>query len=94
MTEKKLRTLVNAFTIIATIIIFALILLVVFQMINRAILDNKKYALEKELASLTAQIENLENENHNLTDNNYLEQYAREYCGYGKNGEKQYSADI
>lgn len=94
MTEKKLKTLVNFITIIATIVIFALMLLVIFQMINRTILDAKKVALQNELSSLTTQIEYIENQNENLNDTNYLEQYAREYYGYGKNGEKQYSADI
>ena len=94
MTEKKLKTFVNTFTVIATVVLFALICLVVFQMINRTILDGKKVALQQELSSLSTQIENIENQNENLNDNSYLEQYAREYYGYGKNGEKQYSADV
>ena len=94
MTQKKLKLLVNTFTVIATVILFALICLVVFQMINRTILDGKKVALQKELSSLSSQIENIENQNNNLLDDTYLEQYAREYYGYGKNNEKQFSADI
>lgn len=94
MTENKLRRLVNFFTVLATIIIFALILLVVFQMINRAVLSNKEMELKKELASLTTQIEYMETQNNNFDDESYLEQYAREYYGYGKEGEKQYSANI
>ncbi len=94
MTESKLRRLVNFFTILATVIIFALMLLVLFQMINRSILSNKEAALKNELSSLTTQIDYIENQNENLEDENYLEQYAREYYGYGKEGEKQYSANI
>lgn len=94
MTESKLKTLVNFFTVLATIIIFSLILLVLFQIINRTILNNKEIALKNELSSINTQITYIENQNDNLEDENYLEQYAREYYGYGKEGEKQYSANI
>jgi len=91
MTEERLKFLVNLFTIIATVVLFALILLIIFQFINQTILSEKKKALENELNKINTQIEYYEEQNELLTDDDYLEQYAREYYDYGRNGERKYT---
>ena len=89
MNEKKLRTLINVGTIVATIVLVALIIGLIFQFVNRNVLQTKNDQLQAELNKLNYEIEYYENMNNYIGGN--IEDYAREYYGYGKNGESKYS---
>ena len=91
MTESKLRTIVNVGTIVATIFLVALIIGLIFQFVNRNVLQAKHDQLQAELNRLNYEVEYYENMNNYIGEN--IEDYAREYYGYGKNGEKKYSYD-
>ena len=89
MNETKLRTLINVGTIVATIVLVALIRGLIFQFVNRNVLQTKNDQLQAELNKLNYEIEYYENMNNYIGGN--IEDYAREYYGYGKNGESKYS---
>ena len=84
MNESKLRTLINVGTIIATIVLVALIIGLIFQFVNRSVLQAKHDQLQAELNNLNYQIEYYEDMNNYINEN--IEDYAREYYGYGKDG--------
>jgi len=89
MNEAKLRTIINVGTIVATIVLVALIIGLIFQFVNRNVLQAKHDQLQAELNKLNYEIEYYENMNNYIGGN--IEDYAREYYGYGKNGESKYS---
>lgn len=88
MNEQKLRMIINIGTVIATLVFVALIIGLIFQFVNRGILQAKQDKLQTELDSLSKQVEYYENQNNYINEN--IEDYAREYYGYGKDGEKKY----
>ena len=89
MNERKLRTIINVGTIFATLLLVALIIGLIFQFVNRAILQSNQDKLQAELDNLSEQVEYYENKNNYINEN--IEDYAREYYGYGKDGEKKYT---
>ena len=89
MNESKLRTVINVGTIIATVVLVALIIGLIFQFVNRSVLQAKHDQLQAELDNLNYQIEYYEDMNNYINEN--IEDYAREYYGYGKDGEHKYS---
>lgn len=91
MNESKLRKIINISTIVATILLIALIIGLIFQFVNRNVLQAKHDQLQAELNALNYQIDYYEDMNNYINEN--IEDYAREYYGYGKDGEKQYSYD-
>jgi len=88
MNEQKLRMIINIGTVIATLVFVALIIGLIFQFVNRGILQAKQDKLQTELDSLSKQVEYYENQNNYINEN--IEDYAREYYSYGKDGEKKY----
>lgn len=89
MNERKLRAIINVGTIFATLLLVALIIGLIFQFVNRAILQSNQDKLQAELDNLSEQVEYYENKNNYINEN--IEDYAREYYGYGKDGEKKYT---
>lgn len=89
MNETKLRAIINIGTIVATIVLVALIVGLIFQFANRAMLQSTQNKLQSELDSLNKQVEYYEDQNNYINEN--IEDYARENYGYGKDGEKKYS---
>ncbi len=89
MNEQKLRMIINVGTVIATLVLVALIIGLIFQFVNRGILQANQNKLQSELDNLNKQVEFYENKNNYISEN--IEDYAREYYGYGKNGEKKYT---
>ena len=89
MNEQKLRMIINIGTVIATLVLVALIIGLVFQFVNRGILQSNQNKLQNELDNLSKQVEYYENANTYINEN--IEDYARENYGYGKNGEKKYT---
>ncbi len=89
MNEQKLRMLINVGTVVATLVLVALIIGLIFQFVNRGILQSNQNKLQAELDNLNKQVEYYENQNNYISEN--IEDYARENYGYGKNGEKKYT---
>ena len=93
MNESKLRKLINIFTTVATVVLFALMLGLIFQFTNQAILRARYDELQAELSTITYEIEYYEDQNNPTYLDMHLEQYAREYYNYGKYGEHKYTYD-
>ncbi len=89
MNETKLRAIINIGTVVATIVLVALIVGLIFQFANRAMLQSNQDKLQAELDSLNKQVEYYQDQNNYINEN--IEDYARENYGYGKDGEKKYS---
>ena len=71
-----------------SIAIISFVLMSVYKIVNQ-IVDKYKEAdeLEKKIATLTEEEEDLNNEINKLQDKEYLARYAREKYFYSKNGE-------
>ena len=85
MKKNVRRLLVFGFFSIA---IISFVLMSVYKIVNQ-IVDKYKEAdeLEKRIATLNEQEEDLNNEINRLQDKDYLARYAREKYFYSKNGE-------
>ncbi len=85
MRKNVRRLLVFGFFSVAVI---SFVLMSVYKIVNQ-IVDKYKEAeeLEKRIATLTEQEEDLTNEINRLQDKDYLARYAREKYFYSKNGE-------
>lgn len=83
---KKEKT-VKLISVICAILMFALICVLVFQFVKIGNLKKKEKELNNHLNSLEQQIIDYTNENNYLQSNEYLEDYAREVLGWGKENE-------
>ncbi len=86
MKFKKLNV-VKLISVICAILFFALIIILIVEFINIANLNNKEKALQKRLSDVEQSIVNVTNQNNYLNSSEYLEDYAREVLGWGKDGE-------
>lgn len=83
----KNEKLVKLISIICAIVMFALICVLIFQFTRISNLKNKENQLKGHLSSLEQQIIDYTNENNYLQSKEYLEDYAREVLGWGKENE-------
>ena len=86
MKFKKLNV-VKLISVICAILFFALVIIWIVEFINIANLNNKEKALQKRLSDVEQSIVNVTNQNNYLNSSEYLEDYAREVLGWGKDGE-------
>ncbi len=86
MKFKKLNV-VKLISVICAILFFALVIILIVEFINIANLNNKEKALQKKLSDVEQSIVNVTNQNNYLNSSEYLEDYAREVLGWGKDGE-------
>ena len=86
MKFKKLNV-VKLISVICAILFFALVIILIVEFINIANLNNKEKALQKRLSDVEQSIVNVTNQNKYLNSSEYLEDYAREVLGWGKDGE-------
>ena len=86
MKFKKLNV-VKLISVICAILFFALVIILIVEFINIANLNNKEKALQKRLSDVEQSIVNVTNQNNYLNSSEYLEDYAREVLGWGKDGE-------
>ena len=86
MKFKKLNV-VKLISVICAILFFALVIILIVEFINIANLNNKEKALQKRLSDVEQRIVNVTNQNNYLNSSEYLEDYAREVLGWGKDGE-------
>ena len=83
----KNEKVVKLISIICAIVMFALICVLIFQFARISNLKNKENQLKGHLSSLEQQIVDYTNENNYLQSKEYLEDYAREVLGWGKENE-------
>ncbi len=83
----KNEKVVKLISIICAIVMFALICVLIFQFTKISNLKNKENQLKGHLSSLEQQIVDYTNENNYLQSKEYLEDYAREVLGWGKENE-------
>ena len=86
MKFKKLNV-VKLISVICAILFFALVIILIVEFINIANLNNKEKELQKRLSDVEQSIVNVTNQNNYLNSSEYLEDYAREVLGWGKDGE-------
>ena len=86
MKFKKLNV-VKLISVICAILFFALVIILIVEFINIANLNNKEKALQKRISDVEQSIVNVTNQNNYLNSSEYLEDYAREVLGWGKDGE-------
>lgn len=82
---------VKIISIICAAISFVLVCVLIFQLVKISNLKNKEAELTKHLSSLEQQIVDYTNENNYIQSNEYLEDYAREVLGWGKENEMYFS---
>lgn len=83
----KNEKVVKLISIICAIVMFALICVLIFQFTKISNLKNKENQLKGHLSSLEQQIVDYTNENNYLQSKEFLEDYAREVLGWGKENE-------
>lgn len=90
MTESKAKRNIIITTVIAVLLVFTLLVILVFQYVSFWNLKNKEYALNQQLQQLQDEKALYEAEYEYKSSDAYIEDYAREVLGYGKNGSKYY----
>ena len=83
----KNEKVVKLISVICAMLVFALVCVLVFQFVKINNLKQKEKELEVSLNVLEQQIVDYTNENNYLKSNEYLEDYAREVLGWGKENE-------
>lgn len=78
---------VKLISVICAVLFFALTIILIVEFINIANLNNKEKALQARLSDVEQSIVNVTNQNNYLNSSEYLEDYAREVLGWGKDGE-------
>lgn len=78
---------VKLISIICAVLFFALTIILIVEFVNIANLNNKEKALQARLSDVEQSIVNVTNQNNYLNSSEYLEDYAREVLGWGKDGE-------
>lgn len=78
---------VKLISIICAVLFFALTIILIVEFVNIANLNNKEKALQARLSDVEQSIVDVTNQNNYLNSSEYLEDYAREVLGWGKDGE-------
>jgi cell division protein FtsB len=87
MEETKLKNRIKLISVICALVLFILLSLLVFEYIKFWQLKNKENQLNQRIEELSRLKENYTNEVDYKQSDAYIEEYAREVLGYGKNGE-------
>ena len=90
MTESKAKRNIIITTVIAVLLVFTLLIILIFQYVNYWNLRNKEHALQEQLLQLQNEHALYEAEYAYKSSDDYIEDYAREVLGYGKDGSKYY----
>ncbi len=86
MKFKKVNA-VKLISIICAVLFFALTIILIVEFVNIANLNNKEKQLQTRLSDVEQSIVDVTNQNNYLNSSEYLEDYAREVLGWGKDGE-------
>jgi cell division protein FtsB len=81
---------VKLISIVCAALMFILTCILVFQLVKISNLKTKEKDLSTTLANLEKEIGDYTNENNYIQSNEYLEDYAREVLGWGKENEVQF----
>ena len=79
--------IVKWISVICTVWMFALVCVLSFQFVRISNLKQKEKQLSDTLSQLETNIVDYTNESNYLRSSEYLEDYAREVLGWGKNNE-------
>ncbi|MBQ2864271.1 MAG: septum formation initiator family protein [Clostridia bacterium] len=82
---------VKIISVICAVVSFVLVCVLIFQFVKIGNLQKKEEELTKHLNALEQQIVEYTNENNYIQSNEYLEDYAREVLGWGKENEMYFS---
>ena len=82
---------VKIISVICAVVSFVLVCVLIFQFVKIGNLQKKEEELTKHLNALEQQIVDYTNENNYIQSNEYLEDYAREVLGWGKENEMYFS---
>lgn len=74
-------------SVICAVLSFALVCVLIFQLVRISNLKQKEKQLSDTLSQLETNIVDYTNESNYLRSSEYLEDYAREVLGWGKNNE-------
>lgn len=78
---------VKLISVICAVLMFALVCVLIFQFVRISNLKQKEKQLSDTLSQLETNIVDYTNESNYLRSSEYLEDYAREVLGWGKNNE-------
>ena len=91
MQEQKLKRNLIIFTVLSVVIIFAMVIGLIFQYAYFWSLKNKQDALNKTLEELKTQHSLYQSEYEYKSSEEFVEDYAREVLGWGKEGSTYYN---
>ena len=78
---------IKLISVICATLIFTLLCVLVFQLVRISTLKNREDELASTLAALEEQVDDYNAENEYMKSYEYLEDYAREVLGWGKENE-------
>ncbi len=90
MEERKIKSKIITLTVCAVLLVFVLLGLLVFQYINYWKLTAQNLELTRQLDALKVERQNLENEVDYKSSEEFIEDYAREVLGWGRENETYY----
>lgn len=82
---------VKLISVICAVVSFVLVCVLLFQFVKISNLQQKEKELTQNLQSLEQQIMEYTNEKNYTSSNEYLEDYAREVLGWGKENEMYFN---
>ena len=82
---------VKLISVICAVVSFVLVCVLLFQFVKISNLQQKEKELTQNLQSLEQQIMEYTNEQNYTSSNEYLEDYAREVLGWGKENEMYFN---
>ena len=90
MEERKIKSKIITLTVCAVLLVFVLLGLLVFQYINYWKLTAQNLELTRQLDALKVERQNLESEVDYKSSEEFIEDYAREVLGWGRENETYY----
>ncbi len=90
MSEKKVKLIFSAVAVLAAMLIVFLLCFVTVQFFKLKKLKSTEADKKAMLESILDQSEYYDNVMDYITDDQFVEEYARYYLNYGKTGEQRY----
>ena len=90
MEERKIRSKIITLTVCAVLLVFVLLGLLAFQYVKYWRLTAQQLELNRQLELLQTERQNLQNEVDYKSSEEFIEDYAREVLGWGRENETYY----